>query len=365
MSIAITAEGILQVEIITADESHIIADPTGANWTVTGNGTSGALTATDGAGGTAEQWVLYDANEIPWEVSISSTGILSTSSFEQNIVLAPVVNAQVLLDGVPAVGYELHAYDSLDGVGVPVYKNVGFVVEQSTPIALNRYGFPTNPIHIAVGNLYDFVLTPPGGGFEVKRWRNVSGGITQSFGDVEEFGVSSVPATYVSGDSVRVIGDARLSFPVGRIIRYFQGTYEYGVITASSYDGTHTTITITVDSVAVSNVVTQVAASLLNPVGGAVPSRRNRLSATVFSGPLTIAKADGLNLLPVASIALHIAPVPDGYLECNGAAVSRTTYAALFAAVSTTFGAGDGSTTFNVPTIAAVGSNLYCIYAKG
>jgi microcystin-dependent protein len=40
---------------------------------------------------------------------------------------------------------------------------------------------------------------------------------------------------------------------------------------------------------------------------------------------------------------------PNGFLLCDGAAVSRTTYAALFAIVGTTFGAGDNSTTFNVP----------------
>jgi microcystin-dependent protein len=40
---------------------------------------------------------------------------------------------------------------------------------------------------------------------------------------------------------------------------------------------------------------------------------------------------------------------PPGWLKRNGAAVSRTTYAALFAAIGTTYGAGDGSTTFNLP----------------
>ena len=40
---------------------------------------------------------------------------------------------------------------------------------------------------------------------------------------------------------------------------------------------------------------------------------------------------------------------PTGYLLCAGAAVSRSTYAALFAVIGTTFGVGDGSTTFNVP----------------
>jgi len=40
---------------------------------------------------------------------------------------------------------------------------------------------------------------------------------------------------------------------------------------------------------------------------------------------------------------------PTGWLICNGANVSRTTYAALFAVIGTTYGSGDGSTTFNLP----------------
>ena len=40
---------------------------------------------------------------------------------------------------------------------------------------------------------------------------------------------------------------------------------------------------------------------------------------------------------------------PDGYLYCDGQAVSRSTYSNLFALLSTTYGAGDGTTTFNVP----------------
>ena len=46
------------------------------------------------------------------------------------------------------------------------------------------------------------------------------------------------------------------------------------------------------------------------------------------------------------------ATAPDGYLLCNGGAVSRSTYADLFAVISTTYGAGNGSTTFNVPNLA-------------
>lgn len=45
------------------------------------------------------------------------------------------------------------------------------------------------------------------------------------------------------------------------------------------------------------------------------------------------------------------AAAPTGWLLCNGAAISRTTYAALFTAIGTAYGTGDGSTTFNVPDL--------------
>lgn len=45
------------------------------------------------------------------------------------------------------------------------------------------------------------------------------------------------------------------------------------------------------------------------------------------------------------------AAAPSGWLLCDGAAVSRTTYAALFAIVGTTYGGGNGSTTFNLPDL--------------
>ncbi len=45
------------------------------------------------------------------------------------------------------------------------------------------------------------------------------------------------------------------------------------------------------------------------------------------------------------------ASTPDDWLDCNGQAVSRTAYADLFTVIGTQFGAGDGSTTFNVPNL--------------
>ena len=66
---------------------------------------------------------------------------------------------------------------------------------------------------------------------------------------------------------------------------------------------------------------------------------------------------DGANLTGIEGTATGtilpwstITP-PSGFLECDGTAVSRSTYAALFAVVGTTYGIGDGSTTFNVPNL--------------
>ena len=52
-----------------------------------------------------------------------------------------------------------------------------------------------------------------------------------------------------------------------------------------------------------------------------------------------------------AVFCVAVATIPTGYLECNGAAVSRTTYAALFSFVGTQYGAGNGSSTFNLPDL--------------
>jgi len=66
---------------------------------------------------------------------------------------------------------------------------------------------------------------------------------------------------------------------------------------------------------------------------------------------------DGANLTGIEGIPTGtITPwsqstAPTGFLECAGAAVSRSTYAALFAVIGTTYGAGDGSTTFNLPNL--------------
>ena len=76
-----------------------------------------------------------------------------------------------------------------------------------------------------------------------------------------------------------------------------------------------------------------------------IPTKTSDL--TNDSGFLTSA-----DRLPTGSyIQFAGSQAPDGFLVCNGGEISRTTYSALFAVIGTTYGSGDGSTTFNLPNL--------------
>jgi microcystin-dependent protein len=61
---------------------------------------------------------------------------------------------------------------------------------------------------------------------------------------------------------------------------------------------------------------------------------------------------NGLNVVPAGSIICYSGQnVPQGWLFCNGEAISRTTYYKLFNTIGTIYGTGDGTTTFNLPNL--------------
>ena len=73
-----------------------------------------------------------------------------------------------------------------------------------------------------------------------------------------------------------------------------------------------------------------------------------------YDGKRLLDASDLLGMVPSGAV-LYFAgrTAPAGWLKANGAAVSRTAYAALFAAIGTTYGAGDGRSTFNLPDLRA------------
>jgi len=79
--------------------------------------------------------------------------------------------------------------------------------------------------------------------------------------------------------------------------------------------------------------------------------RNDRERLYINKGTLNSPVWKGVNI-QIGHVNIYAAPLSElssGWLLCDGAAVSRTTYAELFVAIGTTYGIGDGSTTFNLP----------------
>lgn len=99
----------------------------------------------------------------------------------------------------------------------------------------------------------------------------------------------------------------------------------------------------------------------LNSLGAKAIYRNASVQAQpgdLIAGQLTTLVYDGSHFVIQSASSLPSGAIIDfggslqpGFLLCDGSAVSRVTYAALFAAISTTWGVGDGSTTFNVPDL--------------
>jgi microcystin-dependent protein len=126
----------------------------------------------------------------------------------------------------------------------------------------------------------------------------------------------------------------------------------------------NTSLAITVKVSGQTGVSVPAAAKMLLVCNGTdIVQALNTFASPTFTGtPVAPTAATGTNTTQIATTAFvqssglvgeikmwGVSSAPTGYLLCNGAAVSRTTYAALFAVYGTTFGSGDGATTFNVP----------------
>lgn len=103
--------------------------------------------------------------------------------------------------------------------------------------------------------------------------------------------------------------------------------------------------TVAVSAIVNADIDASAAIALSKLATGALPT-----AITVASANLVTATQQAL--LPAGAVmpfAMNSAPA--GWLAANGDAVSRSTYAALFSAIGTTHGVGDGSTTFNLPDL--------------
>jgi microcystin-dependent protein len=118
------------------------------------------------------------------------------------------------------------------------------------------------------------------------------------------------------------------------------------VVTATLADDAVTAAKIADDAVGAAAVAD-------NSIGAAAIN----ISGNGTSGQAVVSDGDGSfsyesNIVPSGALMPYAGTsAPTGFLLCDGSAVSRTTYATLFSAISTTYGSGDSSSTFNLPDL--------------
>jgi microcystin-dependent protein len=145
--------------------------------------------------------------------------------------------------------------------------------------------------------------------------------------------------TRLTDASFEVVGDARDTFQIARRLKCIVGAFTlYARVVSASYGTGATTVTVVMDSGTLTADFSSVWYAWVetDPVSVGRASTADSLFGVVLTG---------------AVLAYAGATAPDGFLLCDGTAVSRATYAALYAIIGTIYGAGDGSSTFNLPDI--------------
>lgn len=154
--------------------------------------------------------------------------------------------------------------------------------------------------------------------------------------------------TRTGNTTFTINADVASYYTAGRRIRCTDSSTLYGTIASAVYSSPNTTVTVTLDSGNLSASLTAVALAVIDPTGD--PIDVASLAGVVPAGNLPASIVNGVVFTGMlAPCALTAAPA--GWLLCFGQAVSRTTYANLFSAIGTTYGTGDGATTFNLPDL--------------
>jgi microcystin-dependent protein len=165
---------------------------------------------------------------------------------------------------------------------------------------------------------------------------------------------SGATVTIANGSDAVVFADGAGSGAAVTEIK--PSTADASVLTATLADSAVTTAKIADDAVTAAKIADDaVGADAVadNSIGAAAIN----ISGNGTSGQAVVSDGDGSfsytsNIVPSGALMPFAgASAPTGFLLCDGSAISRSTYSTLFSAISTTYGAGDGSSTFNLPDL--------------
>jgi microcystin-dependent protein len=259
----------------------------------------------------------------------------------------------------PSLRLELIGDGDQSGIwGQTTNNNLGYLLEQSVAgiiaITMTDANYTLSNYNGVVDEARNQVLVMSG---TLTATRNVIAPLVEK--------TYIVKNSTTGSQSIQIIGSSGLGVTIPNGIAayvYCDGTNFYNAISGSVGNYTVNGNLSVTGTTSLSGVLTYGGVALSNSVTG---TGSMALSASpAFTGtPTAPTAAAGTSTTQIATTAFVLsngAPTgglimwgtgtaPSGWLLCAGAAVSRTTYAALFAVIGTTFGVGDGSTTFNLP----------------
>jgi microcystin-dependent protein len=236
-------------------------------------------------------------------------------------------------NGVPLSGGKVCTYSPSTSTPKATYTDSSGGTANTNPVILDSAGRG----NIWLDGYYKIVLQDGSGtagtcdGVTIWTVDNVSSGSGVSFTFSEWVLQPLISLYYINASQFSCAGDLRTTFPAFlRIKATVTAGTVYGTVVSSSYGTGTTTVTLLLDAGVLDSGLSAVFTGLLSPLNSSIP-----VSSTIIPVGTT---------LPYAGSS-----APAGWLLCYGQAVSRTTYAALFGVLGTTYGSGDGSLTFNVP----------------
>ena len=290
----------------------------GANVAVLANEVK--MIATDGGGSDA---IVYD---LLTDANLAGTTAIAALKLAGTTVTSTGAELNIL-DGVTASAAELNILDGVTASSAEINVLTGVT---STAAELNY-----NDTGAAVGTVVASKTVTADGNKDVASLRNltITGELDAATldisGAVDIDGALQLDATFTVG-----VDDT------GYDVKFFGDTASAFMQWDASADdlilGGAAGIVVPDGKLTLGSTAVTATATELNFVDGVTSSIQTQINA--------------LSLTPAGAVMpFAMSTVPSGWLECNGAAVSRSTYSALFSAIGTTYGAGDGSSTFKVP----------------
>jgi len=295
--------------------------------------------------------------------------------------------------GGASIGWKLNVYDTGTTNFASIYSDLGQTVPTANPVIADADGFLasfywTGTVDVVLTDENDNIIDSANGIQDLVSTINavvVAGNITLPFGDAagdgdtitatlpitSDFsdggvfvvranaantGASNTPNLQINSYAsrrIKKIGSSALIANdivsgMNMILVYHEAQDCYYLI---NHEATFLKRDGTAAMLAALNMGNQKITSLAAGTAAGDAVRLDQLPAAATTSVLGLVTLAQVELAVASGIVTAYAgdTVPTNWLECNGAAISRTTYAALFAAIGVLWGVGDGSTTFNLP----------------